>query len=430
MKKSLSPYLIIILSFLVLIVFGTILLLLPFATNNGFSLKIDDALFLSTSSVTITGMSTIDNLNSVLSPFGKIVVTLLVKVGGLSVITLSVFIMFIIGAKIGISNRILIKENLNQLTLKGVVKLVKWIFFISIIIELVGALINFIVFIQIYSFGKALAVSLIQSIISFNNAGFDLMGVNNLLINNSYPLFTLNTLVLIILGGIGFIVLADLFKIKSYKNLSIHTKIVLKVNLFLWTFGFLMFKIGSNLTVFQALFLSVNARSAGFAVNLGMLPNQGILILMFLMLIGASPTSTGSGIKTTTLFVLYKSVTSFAVGKETTTNKRLISREVKYKAFILLITIIIIIFVASTILLMLENIDLQTSLHEVVASVSNAGLSSGYSYYYSFGSKVLVMLLMLIGRVGVLTIIAVFNPNWYKPVKNNITYIEEKIIIG
>lgn len=283
MKKSLSPYLIIILSFLVLIVFGTILLLLPFATNNGFSLKIDDALFLATSSVTITGMSTIDNLNSVLSPFGKIVVTLLVKVGGLSVITLSVFIMFIIGAKIGISNRILIKENLNQLTLKGVVKLVKWIFFISIIIELVGALINFIVFINLYSFGKALAVSLIQSIISFNNAGFDLMGVNNLLINNSYQLFTLNTLALIILGGIGFIVLADLFKIKSYKNLSIHTKIVLKVNLFLWIFGFLMFKIGSNLTVFQALFLSVNARSAGFSVNLGMLPNQGILILMFLI---------------------------------------------------------------------------------------------------------------------------------------------------
>lgn len=430
MKKKLSPYLIIILSFILLILIGSLLLLLPFSVKSGYKLGFDDALFLSASSVTITGLSTISNLAIVLTPFGKIVLTILIKIGGLSVITLSVFIMLLIGAKIGISNRILLKENLGQLNLKGVVKLVKWIILTSFIIELFGSIINFIVFIQIYSFKEAIAISIIQSIVAFNNSGFDLMGVNHLLFDNVYPLFTINTMLLVILGGIGFIVILDIINKKSFKKLSLHTKIVLKVNLFLWILGLVLFKINSNLTIFQSLFLSVNARSAGFGFNQTLLPNHGLLILFVLMIIGASPASTGSGMKTTTFYVLIKSLTSFARGTETTSHKRLISVETKQKAYILLTLISLIIITSSVLLSMFENINLQTSLQETIAALSNSGISSGYATNYSLLTKLLIIVLMFIGRVGLLTIIALFNPNWYKPVSSNVTYIEEKIIVG
>lgn len=428
MKKTFSPYLLIIISFITLILIGTLLLLLPSVTTSSSSLSLIDAFFLATSSVTITGISTVSNLATLLSPFGKVILVLLIKMGGLSLITVSVFIMALIGVKIGISNRVLLKENLGQANLKGLVKLVKWIFITSFIIELIGAIINFLVFRTIFTTNKAIAVSIVESIVAFNNAGFDLMGVNDILMLNTYPLYTINTLLLVVLGGIGFVVIFDIINTRSYKKLTLHSKIVIKVNLFLWVFGFLMFKLGSNLTLFQSLFLSVNARSAGFPINIGILPNHGLLILMLLMMIGASPASTGSGIKTTTFYVLGKSFISFAKGSETTSSNRLISKEIKYKAFILLIAVISIIIFAATLLLMFQDVSLEVALHEVIAALSNAGINSGL--IYNIPTKLLIIILMFVGRVGILTTIALFNSNWYKPINSNIKYIEEKIMIG
>ena len=209
--------------------------------------------------------------------------------------------------------------------------------------------------------GEAITTSIMHAISSFNNAGFDLMDINHILIDNTYPLLTITTLILVILGGIGFIVIFDIIESKSYKKLTLHSKIVLKVNLFLWFFGFIMFKINSNLTIFQAIFLSITARSAGFGVNLSLLPNHGILVLFVLMLIGASPASTGSGIKTTTVYVLYKSLFSFAE-----VVKRLLIKE-KYqmkqntKLFILLIFMVFMIFISTVYMLIVENISIDTS---------------------------------------------------------------------
>ena len=430
MKKTISPYLIIIISFLSLILIGTLLLLLPFSTVNNYSLKFDDAFFLATSSVTITGMSSIGNLSTTLTLFGKIIVTILIQIGGLSVITLTIFIMYLLGTKIGITNRFLLKENLNTLNLKGLVSLVKKIILFSFIFELIASIIYLFIFIKIMPLGDAITTSIMHAISSFNNAGFDLMGINHLLINNTYPLLTITTLILVILGGIGFIVIFDIIESKSYKKLTLHSKIVLKVNLFLWIFGFIMFKINSNLTIFQAIFLSITARSAGFGVNLSLLPNHGILVLFILMLIGASPASTGSGIKTTTFYVLYKILFSFARGKETVVSKRKISDETKYKAFILLIFMVFMIFISTIYMLIVENITIDIALHEVIAAISNAGLNSGFSSSYNIFSKLIVIILMFVGRVGILTILVSFNANWHKPLKSNINYIEEKIIIG
>lgn len=430
MKKPMSPYLIIIVSFLSLILIGTLLLLLPFSTVNNYSLKFDDAFFLATSSVTITGMSSIGDLSTTLSLFGKIIVTILIQIGGLSVITLTIFIMYLLGTKIGITNRFLLKENLNTPNLKGLVSLVKKIILFSFIFELVASIIYLLIFIKLMPLGQAITTSIMHAISSFNNAGFDLMGINHLLISNTYPILTITTLLLVILGGIGFIVIFDIISAKSYKKLTLHSKIVIRVNLFLWIFGFIMFKINSNLSIFQSIFLSITARSAGFGVNLNLLPNHGILVLFILMIIGASPASTGSGIKTTTVYVLYKSLFSFARGSETVVDKRKISDETKYKAFMLLIFMVFMIFVSTSLMLIVESISLDTALHEVIAAISNAGLNSGFSSSYNIFSKIIVIILMFVGRVGILTILASFNANWNKPLKSNISYIEEKIIIG
>lgn len=430
MKRQLSPFIIILLSFIGLILTGTILLFLPFSTTVNESLKFIDAFFLSTSAVTITGMSTVNNLNMVLSPFGKIVMALLMKIGGLSVITISVFIMYLIGVKIGISNRFLLKESLNSPSVKGMVRLVKWIIIVSTVIELTGALINFTVFIQMFSFGRALSTSIIHSITAFNNAGFDLMGINTMLLTDAYRVVAINTMALTILGGLGFIVIFDLLHTMSYKKLSIHTKIVIKINLILWIGGATIFKVISGLSLFEASFLSVNARTAGFPMNLGTLPTHGFLILMILMFIGASPASNGGGLKTTTFYVIFKSIISFATGKATTTNKRLISEENKMRAFTLLTLMLVMVFSGVFVLLMSENISLQDAMHDAIAAISNSGFSTNHSYGYNGLSKVFTALLMFVGRVGLLTIISVFNVNWHKPVTTNISYVEEKIIIG
>lgn len=220
----------------------------------------------------------------------------------MSIITVSIFILYLIGAKIGISNRFLLKENLNTLNVKGVISLVKLIVFFSFFIEIIGTILNLFVFIRLFSFPKALAFSLIQAISAFNNSGLDIVGQNYLLTNHTYLLLSINTMLLVIIGGLGFIVIFDILNKKRFSKLSLHSKIVLKVNLFLWILGFLIFKINSYMTWFDSLFLSINARSAGFNVNLGVLPNHAILVLLTLMLIGASSTSTGSDIKTTTAY--------------------------------------------------------------------------------------------------------------------------------
>lgn len=430
MKKSLSPYLLITLSFIALILVGALLLSLPFTYVDGFKLNFLDAFFLSTSAVTITGISPVINLSQVLSPFGIIVLTVLTKLGGLSIITVSIFILYLIGAKIGISNRFLLKENLNTLNVKGVISLVKLIVFLSFFIEIIGTILNLFVFIRLFSFPKALAFSLIQAISAFNNSGLDIVGQNYLLTNHTYLLLSINTMLLVIIGGLGFIVIFDILNKKRFSKLSLHSKIVLKVNLFLWILGFLIFKINSNMTWFDSLFLSVNARSAGFNVNLGVLPNHAILVLLTLMLIGASPTSTGSGIKTTTAYVLYNHLRSFAVGHEVSVNKRVINNESKARAYTLLIFIVLIIILGVTLLLILENISFTDALFDVIGSVSNSGINISPVTNFKVLTKLLLIVLMFIGRIGILTVLGLFNKNWSKPKVSQVEYIEEKVIVG
>lgn len=433
--KKISPYIIIVLSFLSIIFVGGILLILPISKQAQGHLSFVDALFVSTSAVTITGLSPVTDLSVLLSPFGKVVLGILIQIGGLSVITISVFVMYLIGAKIGLSNRILIKESFNQTSLSGMVKLVKKIIVFTLAIESVGFIANMIVFLPKYEVMDAIGISLFHAVSSFNNAGFDILGDSNLQGYSSHVLLNLSTSILIMLGGVGFIVLNDILTKKSYKKLMIHSKIVLKVNIVLWSLGIIFFMLskvdGKNLNLLEAFFLSVTARTAGFTtINIGAISSLTALVLMVLMFIGASPSSTGGGIKTTTLYTLFKSTTSYAKGKTTTTYKRLITEETKSKASILLTTAIMIVLVATSLILMIEDIELEKAIFEVISAFANVGLTMNLTPTLSNASKIILSIVMFIGRVGPITIISIFNTHWYKKGMDSIGYIEEKMMIG
>src|SRR5690554_2192299 len=434
--KKVSPYVVIALSFLSIIVIGTILLWLPISQQEEGSLSFVNALFISTSAVTITGLSPVTSLAATLSIFGKIVLAILIQIGGLSVVTLSVFIMYLIGAKIGITNRILIKESFNQNSLSGMVKLVIRIVVFTLIIESTGFIFNLFVFLKDYEVIDAIGISAFHAIAAFNNSGFDIIGSSNLIGYNGNVMLNMNTTLLIMIGGIGFVVINDIIEKKSYKKLMIHSKIVLIMNAILWVSGTLMFKVSQihsmqKYTWLEAFFLSVTARTAGFTtINLSTLSALSTLILLILMFIGASPASTGGGVKTTTIYTLFKGASSYARGTQPLTHERLISDETRHKASVLLTTALGIIALSTVSLLTLENISLDLALFETVSAFSNTGLSMSLTPTLRSGSKLLLCLVMFMGRVGPLTIISLLNQKWHKKDLNHIEYIEEKMMIG
>ena len=438
-KKRLSPLIVIVLSFLGIIVFGVILLKLPFAVQSRESLGWADAIFLATSAVCVTGLSTIANLAATLSVFGKVVLALLIQVGGLGIVTIAIYVLVILGIKIGVTERYVLKEALNQHTIAGMVRLVRSIIFTTLIIESVGMVINFIVFIQDYSFWSALGISAFHSISSFNNAGFDILGDTSLQAYSGNILLNINTMVQIIIGGIGFIVIQDLLKKRSWKGLSLYSKIVLKTTLFLIVAGTLLIKImeGGNATWLQALFQSVTTRTAGFStIDMNLFSYTTLTVLMVFMFIGASPNSTGGGIKTTTFYVIFRATWSFIRGKPTIIKNRKLDDDNRAKAYTLLLLALSSTFVIFIIVASIEmhntayDMTFMKVLFETVSAFGTVGLSMGITPYLMPSSKLVLSVLMFLGRLGPITIFGIVNTNWGHPYISTVDYPLEKIIIG
>ncbi|MDD2258369.1 MAG: potassium transporter TrkG [Bacilli bacterium] len=441
-KKQLSPYIIIIISFAAMILVGSFLLILPFATKENYTLSYIDSLFTATSAVCVTGLVSVESIASTYTLFGQIIIYLLIQIGGLGFVTLVLFAFYLLGMKIGIGDRFLLKEALNQTSMSGLVRLLKSTIIISFSIQLIGAIINFTVFSQFFEPLKAIWVSIFHAASSFNNAGFDIIGSTSLMAYKDNILLTLNTSFLIITGGIGFIVIYDLLKHKKWKKLSIHSKIVIKTTFILLLFGTLLFKIteGNNMTWLQAFFQSTAARTAGFSTfDWRLATNAGALIVCVLMYVGASPSSTGGGIKTTTLYTLYKYVISFARGKKTITHQREISKSSISKAFaliILSISFIILIILLITFIEKFNDVGLTQSeyfqkiVFEVFSAFGTVGNSMGITKGLHWLSKLLITLTMLFGRLGPITVISVLNKSWNIENEGHIKYLEEKIIIG
>ena len=435
--KKIHPYFIIILTFLGVILTGTFFLVLPVSSSTGKSIGFVDSLFMSTSAVCVTGLGTI-SIASEMSLFGKIVMAVLMEIGGLSILTIAIFFFTILGAKISISNKFLLREALNQNSVRGLTNLVKKIIFYAFLIQIIGTILNMFALMPYFdnNFSKALGYSIFHSIASFNNAGFDAFGSNSLIDFKDNLMLNTSTMFLIIFGGIGFVVLNDIMKKRSWKLLQLHTKIVLITTGILIFAGALIIKLTAwtDISWLQAFFTSVTTRTAGFTTyDMADLKNHPAtyVIIIFLMFVGASPCSTGGGIKTTTLAVCMIATFYYARGKKAKLFKRKIDDSQIFKSFVLLGIGVLIIVVGTFILCAAQSeIGLMEGLFEIVSAFSTTGLSMGITSTLNTFNRLFVCLVMFIGRLGPLTIIGLINKNWMTDSNEEIQYVEESVIIG
>ena len=451
MKRG-HPYLIIIISFLSVILLGALCLVLPQASKSGHSMGFVNALFMSTSSVCVTGLSVMPNSVAVdLTHFGKLVMLVLMEIGGLSIITIAVFFFTILGAKLGIGNKFLLREQLNQSSAKGLIRMVRNIVIMSAIIQLIGTLINWYpMYLYLENTGrgdgpfKAFVFSVFHSAASFNNAGFDIFGNDGMLVfsstSNIIPkvwIYVLNisTMAMIMLGGIGFIIVNDMWhKRFRWSKFRLHTKITLIVSALLFIGGGVALKLTSNMHWLEAFFTSTTCRTAGFQTydmaNLSKYP-VAYIICTLLMFIGASPCSCGGGIKTTTLAIILITVHHFATGKSNKAFKRRIQNDQVTKAYVLFNCGIAVVLIGTVLCSLSQpHVGLGKMIFEVVSAFSTTGLSMGITSSLTAFNKLVLVVMMFFGRIGPLTIIGLLNKNWNNDKPEMVDYIEEGVIIG
>lgn len=450
-KKSvnrLNPSQIMVIGFATVILIGAILLSLPIATQTGERIPFLDALFTSTSAVCVTGLVVVDTA-TYWSTFGQVVIILLIQVGGLGFMTISTLFALITKKRINLKERLLIQESLNQIDLSGLVKLSRYVLLMTFTIEGIGALILSTAFIPEFGLIKGIWYSIFHAISAFCNAGFDLMGtvsgpftsltkyVNNVTIS-------LTISALIILGGIGFPVILDVVKNKKPTKFNTHTKVVLVSTVVLILVGMTFIlgveysnpktlgKLSLKGKLLSSFFQSVTTRTAGFnTIDLTLLHQGSLFVMILLMFVGAAPCSTGGGIKVTTLSTIILSVRSFLFGKEDIEvfERRVSISTVRKSIGVFFIGMVAVLIGIVMISLTENSFDLIESAFEVVSAFATVGLSIGGSPNLTIVGKILIMLYMFMGRVGLLTIfLALMSKNSGK--KQVIRYPEGKIIVG
>lgn len=410
------------------ILLGALLLLLPVSVREGATVTAVDALFTSTSAVCVTGLIAIDTADH-FTAFGQGVVAVLIQVGGLGVTSVGVGLILAAGKRVGMKSRMLVKEALNVDNYKGMVRLVRAILLMTLCFEGVGAVLSFPVFCRDFAPLHALGLSLFHSIAAFNNAGFDILGgLQNLIPYRDDLLLNLTTSALIFFGGLGFLVILDILKQRRFRKLTLHSKVVLVTTLSLIAAGALLLKATEEISWLGAFFHSVSARTAGFSTYaIGDFTDAGLFILCILMFIGASPGSTGGGIKTTTFSVLLLEIRSIFTKGHTHAFHRSLSRENVSKAFLLTTLSFFVVCAATVFLCVLEpQFTFLQLLFEVVSAFGTVGLSTGITPALSIAGKAVIILVMFTGRVGAFTLISM----WVDRATPNARYSEETITIG
>lgn len=426
--RKLSPGRMVVLGFAFVILTGSLLLWLPVSANEGVCVSYIDALFTSTSAVCVTGLIAVDTADT-FNVFGRTVVALLIQIGGLGVTCVGVGFILLAGKKIGIHGRVLIRDSLNLSTVKGVVALVEAILFMTLLFEGIGAFLSFLVFSRDYPPLDALGISVFHSVAAFNNSGFDILGgLQNLIPYQDNVLLNLTTCGLIIFGGLGFLVIREIWEKRCWKRFSLHTKVVIVTTILLLGAGTVLLRLTEDITWLGAFFQSTSARTAGFSTYpIGKFSNAGLFVLAVLMFLGASPGSTGGGIKTTTTFVLAESMFSSATNRHCCAFKRRIPAEVISQAFTITILALAVVCVQTFFLCIAEpEYDFMKLLFETVSAFGTVGLSTGITPDLSGWAKMILILTMFIGRLGPLTMATIWS---FKP-KAGAWYSEETITIG
>lgn len=435
-----KPELIISLSFLILILIGAILLTLPIASKSGKSIGFINALFTSASASCVTGLVVV-NTTSYWSVFGKFVIILLIQMGGLGTMLIISLVSLILGRKIGLTERLLIKEGAGLDSYSGIVKLSKNIIIFSLVVEFIGASVLYIRLNQIYGSFTGLIYSIFHSISAFCNAGFDIFG-NSLVDFKGDLVINLSIAFLIIIGGLGYSVFYDIYKSRRFRKLALHSKVALTITAFLILFGTISFYLLENKEIsmhgftqkekiLSSFFMSVTSRTAGFnSLNIGLMKGSSVVLTILLMFIGASPASTGGGIKTTTFGVLVMSTFSVLRGdEEVSIFKKRIPMEVILRSItIFFFASGIVLFVSMVITLIEgEKFFFLDILYETVSAFATVGISRGITPFLSNFSKIILTFLMFIGRVGPTTVALGLLKRKNKKLTK---YAKGKIIVG
>lgn len=414
-----SPTLVIIFGYLIIILVGAILLTMPFSSRSGEFTPFIDSMFTSTSATCVTGLIVFDTY-TYWSTAGQAIILALIQIGGIGFMTLAISALILTGKRIGLRERFMMQESVNAPMLGGIIRMTRFIFITAIAIELIGAALLSPVMCSRYGIGKGIYFSIFHSISAFCNGGFDLMGGtsgkfssltsfgNNIYVN-------IIIMLLITLGGIGFLVWADIAQNKWHiSRYKLHTKLVLFTSAILIIIPSAMifvFELNNPLTsgngVLSAIFQSVTTRTAGFnTIDLTSMTDASIAIMIPLMLIGGSTGSTAGGIKTTTVALLYLSIASvMKKRKSIEVFRRRISDETLRDACCVTVLYVLIFIISGAVISALEKIPLKEAFFECGSAVGTVGLTLGITPGLSDISHVILMLLMFFGRIGGLTII-------------------------
>lgn len=437
------PAQILLFSFAALIIVGTILLMFPAAARSGHSTPFLTALFTATSAVCVTGLVVVDTATQY-SLFGQLIIIGLIQVGGLGIMTLTTLFALLLGRRINLRERLVIQESLNALRLEGVVSLVKNIIGTTLLIEGIGGLILSLRFIPQLGWARGIYYGFFHSISSFCNAGFDLFGIisgpfSSLTAYSEDPVISLTIPLLIILGGLGFVVIRDVYNNRRFSKLLLHSKVVLVITTVLVVGGTILFWLleqGNTLAqlspggaVLASFYQAVTTRTCGSnTLNISSLRGATQFLMIILMFIGASPGGTGGGVKTTTLAALLAVTRSTVRGKtDAESFERSIPISIIFKAIAVLMLSSFLVVMVTLILAVTEQTSVLAVLFETTSAFGTVGLTMGLTPKLSILGKVLIIFTMYAGRLGPLTVALAF---WQRQQPARYKYPDERIIIG
>lgn len=436
--NRLSPSRLLVLSFLGAIIIGSILLSTPWAVQSGQGHFLT-ALFTSTSAVCITGLTLVDTA-TYWTTFGQLVIMILIQIGGLGVMSFATFFAFLFGWKIHLRQRLVLQQAINQSSVGGVVRIFRYLLITSFVIELIGAIILTIHWIPWLGLGKAIWYGIFHSISAFNNAGFDLFGgfrSLNIFCGDVVVNLTISTL--LIIGGLGFIVLYEIFNYKKDRVLSLHSQVVLITTAILIGIGTLVIfgteynhalqglPLGTQLLT--SFFQTASSRTAGFTVvELNSFYVSSQFLIIILMFIGGSPGSTGGGIKTSTFALLWIAIISRLRGKRDFEifNRRIPNSDM-YSALTLALLYGFAFIIITFLFVLSHQQDFLPVIFEVVSALGTVGLSLGLTPNHTDIEQIIIIVTMFLGRVGPLTLGFALT---HKPKQPHIRYPEGKIMIG
>ncbi|MDD5935848.1 MAG: TrkH family potassium uptake protein [Clostridiales bacterium] len=451
-KKSFSTTRVIAFGFLGGILLGTLLLSLPIATKSGEVTPFTDALFTATTSICVTGLTTVTTVTH-WSLFGQIVILLLIQFGGLGIVTFTTTIYLLLGKRVKLSDRLLIQNAYNLDTLSGLVKLTKKIIKCTLIVEGVGALVYMIQFIPEFNFFRGIWYSIFHSVSAFCNAGIDLIGDSSFVPYRENVLININTMILIILGGIGFPVWWDVIGVgkmiarkeekrrRFFRKLSLHSKIAISFTLILIVLGTVLTllleyhnpntigNVSFGNKLMASTFQSVTTRTAGFAT----IPQQNFqtsssVMYLVWMFIGGSPSGTAGGVKTVTMALILVSTICIVKGqKDIEIFRRKVSEQYLKKGLAVVVVSFSALLVMTCALAAVQESAFIDTLYETTSAIATVGLSRGFTGSLTTIGKLLIIVTMYLGRIGPITMALAFN---IKRKVGDKSLPEGKILVG